>query len=189
MGNEVLGCCTRLLRFGLADAPAEMTPIPTIVRTLLLLGGFAAAARAQFTPIAVPSTFGYTERLMFGDLDGDGDLDVLLANGGDFGNELNRVWINGGGLQGGAIGTFADETPARWTGIADDSRDVELVDIDADGDLDAYVANTSTVSAQSNRWVVNMGGAQGGTPGYFQDQTTSRWVGLAQGPGPGHPFQ
>jgi VCBS repeat protein len=159
-----------------------------IARTLLLLGGLASATRAQFTPIAVPSTFGYTERLMFGDLDGDGDLDVVLANGGDFGNDVNRVWINLGGLQGGTIGSFADETPTRWTGILDDSRDVELVDIDADGDLDAYIANTSTVSAQGNRWVVNMGGAQGGTAGYFQDQTIARWVGLGQGPGPGHPY-
>src|SRR5262245_8593115 len=118
------------------SAPALPREAPmAIVRTLILLGGLASATRAQFTPIAVPSTFGFTERLMFGDLDGDGDLDVVLANGGDFGNDLNRVWINQGGLQGGTIGAFADETPARWTGILDDSRDVELVDIDEDGDL------------------------------------------------------
>ncbi|HET6203124.1 MAG TPA: FG-GAP-like repeat-containing protein [Planctomycetota bacterium] len=168
------------------------------LRVLLLGGSLAAPGLAQTTFTQVnpftnlPGTapaIGYTERLFFGDLDGDGDLDCVLADGGDLGNQPNRVWINMGGLQAGTLGAFQDQSATRWTGIADDSRDVQLVDIDLDGDLDAYVSNTSTQTPQSNRWVVNMGGAQGGTAGFFQDQTATRWVGLAQGPGPGHPYQ
>jgi len=169
-----------------------------MLRSLLALAfllSAAAEAPAQTTFAAIPTpgplagfTHGYTERLMFGDLDGDGDVDVVLAEGGDFGNQRNRVWINLGGLQGGTIGTFSDQSNTRWPNVSDTSRDVELVDIDDDGDLDAYISNTSTQTPQSNRWIVNMGGAQGGTPGFFQDQTSARWMGLAQGPGPGHPY-
>jgi VCBS repeat protein len=166
---------------------------------ILAMSGFLAApgfAQTTFTsvnpftnaPGAAPA-IGYTERLHFGDIDGDGDLDCILADGGDFGNQVDRVWVNMGNLQAGTLGAFQDQSATRWTGIADDSRDVQLVDIDLDGDLDAYISNTSTVSAQSNRWVVNMGGLQGGTAGFFQDQTSTRWVGLAMGPGPGHPYQ
>jgi hypothetical protein len=42
-----------------------------------------------------------------------------------------------------------------------------------------YISNTSTDSPQSNRWWVNMGGAQGGTIGFYQDQTSTRWVNIA----------
>jgi len=159
----------------------------------LVVCATAASAQTTFTPIATPPpgfgfSNGYTERFMFGDLDGDGDLDAVLADGGDFGNQRNRVWINLGGIQAGTIGTFADESSTRWPSVSDNSRDVELVDIDRDGDLDAYVSNTSGLTFQSNRWFVNMGGAQGGTPGFFQDDTAARWVGLAQGAGPGHPY-
>ncbi|HKB16112.1 MAG TPA: FG-GAP-like repeat-containing protein, partial [Planctomycetota bacterium] len=170
----------------------------TSLRILAMSGLLAAPGLAQTTftqvnpftntPGTAPAV-GYTERLHFGDIDGDGDLDCILADGGDFGNQVNRVWVNMGNLQAGTLGTFSDQSATRWTGIADDSRDVQLVDIDNDGDLDAYISNTSTVSPQSNRWVVNMGGAQGGTAGFYQDQTSTRWVGLSMGPGPGHPYQ
>jgi hypothetical protein len=72
-----------------------------------------------------------------GDVDGDGDLDALLAclTGGDCSGQLNRLWTNDGS------GAFTDETAARlpvdfpdWLGS---SRQVELVELDGDGDLDA----------------------------------------------------
>jgi hypothetical protein len=59
---------------------------------------------------------------------------------------------------------------------------MDFVDIDHDGDWDLYLSNTSAVAQQSNRWWINMGGAQGGSPGFYQDQTAARWVGLG-GPG------
>ena len=51
-----------------------------------------------------------TENVSFADVDGDGDWDALFADGGDFGNDRNRIWINQGGLQSGAVGVFVDET-------------------------------------------------------------------------------
>ena len=142
---------------------------------------FSGHASAQFTrnTTSIPgAAIGHTENVDFGDVDGDGDWDAILGDGGDQGNQQNRIWINQGGAQGGALGTFLDKTATQLPVFLDDSRDVEFADIDNDGDLDLYVSNTSQVAQQSNHWLVNMGGAQGGTAGFFQDQSLARWVNL-----------
>jgi hypothetical protein len=119
-----------------------------------------------------------TENVDFADIDGDGDWDVSMADGGDFGNDQNRIWVNLGGDQGGTIGFFTDVTSTQAPSISDDSRDIEFADIDDDGDPDIYVSNTAQLSTQGNRWWVNMGGEQGGTAGVYVDDTAARWVGL-----------
>jgi len=119
-----------------------------------------------------------TENVDFGDVDGDGDMDALFADGGEDGNDRNRIWINMGGLQGGTQGVFDDQTAARIPAGQDASRDIEFVDIDGDGDLDIYTSNTSTLANQSNKWLVNQGGLQAGTEGYYVDETATRWVNL-----------
>jgi hypothetical protein len=129
-------------------------------------------------PSGAPFNASTTENVECGDLDGDGDVDLLWACGGAAGNEASRLWINVGGLQGGTTGVFADESAARLPAVLASSRDIDFLDLEGDGDLDAVVSNTSAVSNQSNRWWVNMGGAQGGQPGFFADQTASRWLGI-----------
>ena len=119
-----------------------------------------------------------SENVDFGDVDLDGDWDAVFADGGDDQNDQNRIWINDGGLQAGTIGLFTDETDTRMPSFLDDSRDIEFVDFDADGDLDLYSSNTSNISNQGNRWLTNQGGAQGGTLGFYNDETGARWVGL-----------
>ena len=153
--------------------------------TIPLLLALAAPAGAQFSidNSVLPggsNNNSSTENVDFGDVDLDGDWDVALADGGDDGNDQNRLWINQGALQGGTLGDFSDETAARMPSILDDSRDIEFADIDDDGDLDMYTSNTSDKSNQTNRWLINLGLAQGGTLGYYQDETLSRWVGLGQ---------
>src|SRR6185369_14522890 len=83
-------------------------------------------------------------------------------------------------LQAGTVGVFTNATAARAPVITDDSRDIEFVDFDNDGDVDIYVSNTSQQGPtnNSNRWWANMGGLQGGTIGFYQDQTSTRWIGL-----------
>jgi hypothetical protein len=75
----------------------------------------------------------------FGDIDGDGDLDLVAADWGD-GDPFNvrgrpRVWINDG------TGHFVDETdrrlPSTKTGM---SWDLTLLDADNDLDLDILVS-------------------------------------------------
>ena len=49
------------------------------------------------------------------------------------------------------------------------SIDVDLGDLDGDGDLDAFVANFDWTTNPPNKVWLNQGGAQGGTPGVFVD--------------------
>jgi len=63
-----------------------------------------------------------------GDIDGDGDLDVVFANSGP---EVDRIYTNDG------TGTFT----ANSTYGNSITLDVELVDIDNDGDLDIIQGN------------------------------------------------
>ena len=70
-----------------------------------------------------------TVSVVVGDVDGDGDLDVVTGNT----NRVNRVHFNDGS---GAFGGGSDLSPD-----VDMTRSVVLADIDGDGDLDAVAAN------------------------------------------------
>ncbi len=75
--------------------------------------------------------------VMMKDLDGDGDIDAFVTNVSDPDNGLtgaNKVWKNNG------KGTFTDSGQNLGTS---DSYNVVLGDLDADGDMDAFVVNFS----------------------------------------------
>ncbi|TAJ16592.1 MAG: VCBS repeat-containing protein [Planctomycetota bacterium] len=137
----------------------------------------AAAANAQFQLAAghLPATGGHSQQLDFADIDHDGDIDALIANGAEELNQQNRVLINLGGAQGGSLGFFADETGARLPVQQNGGFDVEFADIDADGDFDVHTSNTAQLINQGNRWWIDTSGV-----GHYQDQTATRWVGLGQ---------
>ena len=100
-------------------------------------------------PFAIDQTSGYVA----GDIDGDGDLDLIQANIGS-----NRVLVNDG------EGFFSDESEARLPANDASTRKVVLGDVDGDGDLDLAVGNSRN---EQNRLLVNDGA------GFFVDATAS----------------
>jgi hypothetical protein len=152
--------------------------------TVAALAGMPGVASAQTFVLAqnqIPSganNNSTTEDIDFGDVDLDGDFDAIMADGGDDGNDQNRIWINLGGVQAGTIGFYQDETATRLPVILNAGRDIEFGDIDNDGDLDVHTSNDSQASPQTSRWQINQGLLQGGSMGFYADETAARWVGL-----------
>ncbi|MEQ6341821.1 MAG: VCBS repeat-containing protein [Gammaproteobacteria bacterium] len=109
---------------------------------------------ADETAARLPSITDQTAAFAFGDIDGDGDGDLVVANAGQ-----DRVLINNG------RGVFTDETAARFPALSDASRDAKLGDVDGDGKLDLFVVNSR---AQQNRLYFNNG------RGVFTDVTSAR---------------
>lgn len=78
-----------------------------------------------------------------GDLDGDSDLDMVVAKF----NQPDQVWFNNGGLQGGTVGEFTNSgQQLGW----DLSWEVNLGDVDNDGDLDALIRNSASTKVWLN---------------------------------------
>ena len=75
-----------------------------------------------------------------GDIDGDGDLDLICGN---YNAEANKVWTNDGS------GTFTDSGQALGSSH---TRSVILGDVDGDGDFDLVVGNSSS---QANKVWLN----------------------------------
>jgi hypothetical protein len=126
-----------------------------------------------------------TENIDAGDADNDGDLDVIVANGGDGVGQVDRIYINLGGLQGGTPGTFTEETAARFPGMpAKKSRDIDFADVDNDFDLDVFstIYGTTTQGGDTSRSFRNQGGIQGGVVGYFLEDTDDFWGSLLSVP-------
>ena len=151
--------------------------------SLLLLSPVAAAqsfvdGTGQLPTFPANANKNDSENVDFADVDLDGDFDVICADGGDGGNDRNRLWINQGGAQGGTAGVFVDMTQTQYPTLQDTSRDVDFADIDGDGDPDVVHSNVSTISNQANKILVNQGGLQGGTAGFFANESSTRWVNL-----------
>ena len=121
-------------------------------------GAFSDVSRAS----GVAEKRGTGLGVAVGDLDGDGWLDVFVANDG----MPNRLWKNGGD------GTFADVAMLAGCGVDADGlakagMGVALADLDEDLDLDVFVCN---LRGESDSYYRNEGG-------YFSDRTAA--AGLA----------
>ncbi|MEM7202644.1 MAG: VCBS repeat-containing protein [Planctomycetota bacterium] len=108
----------------------------------------------------MPRTDGDTVAIVAADVDGDGDLDLVLGNDGFPVAEKNLLFINDG------TGRFADES-ARLPGHVDDTRALSCGDLDGDGDLDLVIGNHGSSAGQQNRVYANDGA------GRFTDVTAT----------------
>lgn len=102
-----------------------------------------------------------TRDLKFGDITGDNIRDIIIGN-----ENINRIWINAG------QGFFSDQTENRMPLINDleETNDVNIADIDGDGDRDLYFGNTGFQNEANpqDRILINDG------QGFFADQTSDR---------------
>lgn len=109
----------------------------------------------------LPQQTNNTRDIVFGDITGDNLRDMIIAN-----DSGNRSLINTGS------GFFVDQTPNRipFTNSIEETRDVELVDVDNDGDNDIYFGNAGFESGSTpqDRLLINNG------QGIFSDQTPDR---------------
>lgn len=122
------------------------------------------------TSTRFPTIAEYTNQCTLVDLDGDGDKDIVFANGQGYstlGVLLKpRIYINNG------TGVFADETDARAAGITGCFRGAEAGDVDRDGDWDLILAQDYN---RRPLLLINNGS------GVFSDQTVARLPNIAMG--------
>ncbi|MEM7308002.1 MAG: VCBS repeat-containing protein [Planctomycetota bacterium] len=105
-----------------------------------------------------------TARIAAGDVDGDGDQDLFMSR------ETNdkALYLNDG------AGVFADATDQVPQFALESARETALVDLDGDGDLDAYVVNSAT---KLNRLHLNDGGGVfTDAPAQHPDHKDSSWA-------------
>jgi MYXO-CTERM domain-containing protein len=102
----------------------------------------------------------YTSWVTSSDLDGDGDLDIILANGGGYYvpdvAESSTVYFNDG------QGVFTDATPSVFGGAKSRLRQVGIGDVDGDGDLDMLAPGGYGIDLDK-LWIQT-------APGVFEDK-------------------
>ncbi|UCE19533.1 MAG: VCBS repeat-containing protein, partial [Gemmatimonadota bacterium] len=138
------------------QAPSSIPPVTQNEKQLFL----------DETEFRLPALIDFSTDIELGDVDGDDDLDILMANTD---GQQNRLYINDG------FGIFNDETKNRLPRDDDFSLGVEFGDVDNDGDFDIFVANNFAfqvpdceILSGHNRLLINDG------TGVFYDETELR---------------
>jgi len=130
------------------DGDGDIDAIPVRGGALMLSnqGGAQGGIEGEFISTALlPGS--YTDRAVaIGDIDNDGDLDVIFASDSIY----EILHVNQGGLQGGTIGTFVTDDQAILFNLF--THDIELGDLDQDGDLDV-ISVTSGAGLHRNLFI------------------------------------
>ncbi|MEZ6018121.1 MAG: VCBS repeat-containing protein [Planctomycetota bacterium] len=159
-------CARRPLR-------ALRAPLSSLVLAGSLSASSALAGAQQFTQAAgvLPGGNVWSEGVCAADVDRDGDLDLLFANGDGFssaGAKRQNVLVINKLIEQGA-GVFADESVARLGAHVSNAKMVIAGDVNGDGWVDLLYANAFNTDPPS--LYINRGAAQ---PGYFDLESAAR---------------
>lgn len=150
--------------------------MPLRCAALLLLVTAAWAGRTFDPPLLLETKGETSAGVSLGDLDGDGDLDIVLAKGRHW--PLHNLILRNGGK-----GDFAAET---FSPAADRTYSAALADLDGDGDLDIAVSNDNPDKKLIYRNVDGKGRME--LLGAFGEPTwNTRYITLADLNGDGRP--
>ena len=109
----------------------------------------------------LPQVADATRDIVFGDITGNNLRDIIIGN-----DSGNRVFINTGS------GFFSNQTSNRipFANAMEETRDVNIADVDGDGDRDIYFGNTGFQNGSNpqDRLLINNG------QGFFADRTTDQ---------------
>ena len=116
----------------------------TIVPLLALLAALAPEALwRDVTASVLPATAEWTNRVALADIDGDGRVDLIFANGGNYSDpgepELNRVFLNR--VENGEL-RFEEATENVFGATGDLARVIQVRDVDGDGNVDVLIGTT-----------------------------------------------
>ncbi|MEC8024278.1 MAG: VCBS repeat-containing protein [Myxococcota bacterium] len=131
-----------------ADGIVDLVIGATYQTQSRLFLGLGEGNFVEVTNTHLPSQVGSFGDLAIGDVDADGDLDLVLADWGP-GNPLNneggvtRLWLNNG------FGAFSDATADKMPDVqVRFSWELELVDVDNDWDLDILISCKSCTGSK-----------------------------------------
>ena len=128
-----------------------------IVSLLALLSAVPEVLWRDVTTSVLPTTAEWTNRIALADIDGDGRVDLLFANGGNYSElgepELNRVFLNR--IADGEL-RFEEATDRVFGSTGDTARVIQVRDVDGDGNADIFVG--TTFQTQSRLYLGEGGG-------------------------------
>ncbi len=164
--------CFRSAEFGDVDGDNDLDLLlgQDFNRQTMLLINNGSGTFANETASRMPVLTTSTARATFGDVDGDGDLDIAQCHSGAssrFGSGQPRLYTNDG------TGRFTDVTSTRLpVGNISEQMDALFLDADGDYDLDLFIATRASTPNMSRLWL-NNGSGTFATGGNFPNDTTS----------------
>jgi hypothetical protein len=141
-------------------------------RPVLLLN----SGTGTFTDVSttrLPTLTMSSMRAQFGDVDNDGDLDLIFCNSGTssrFGSGQPRMYLNNG------AGVFVDATSGGLpTGNVAEQMDIFFLDSDNDLDLDIVLATRAGSPNQTRHWKNDSTGRYTNQTPFPTDSTSYSW--------------